>query len=510
MKKIYFRFFATTLLFTALTSTIKAQTTCDASGNLVIYTNYDGGEVNINVDVNIPNLKIGICSYEAVKVNIIGTYSANVTQVMYAGYNNSPNTSCSPNVSTTTITGVPSGIVSINFAPPVGYTNSYGYGSMICGYSCSSTTSQGGCNTSDQIAYYFTQQTGGTMRSHFLQYGCWANTTKNISSGGNCCDMPCSTPAAPTNTTAASQQLICANKTTTLSATSTGTVSWYSSPTSTLSLGTGTTYVTPSLSAGTYTYYAQAANTCSTSISRTAITVTVNPAPLIAVNSGSVCSGNSFTLVPTGASTYTFSTVTPVVGPVATTAVSAVLNSTVSGTSVQGCTNTAVSSFTVYGLPGATITPSSGNACINGGSITLTGSPAGGTYSGINVSANSFTPATTGTFTPMYSYTSTTTGCANTASTSIVVSPCTGINVHTNDQATITIYPNPGSGEFTVEMTNNSEKQIHVMDITGRLVYTTKSLQDKTPVNISFLSNGMYYIQIQSGERVETIKIMKQ
>ncbi len=347
------------------------------------------------------------------------------------------------------------------------------------------------------------------MRFQFLQYGCWAGTTKNISNGGNCCDLPCAAPSAPTNTTAASQQVICANKTTTLSATSTGTVNWYSSPTSTLSLGTGTTYITPALSAGTYTYYA-GATTCTASVSRTAITVTVNPAPLVAVNSGSVCSGNSFTLVPTGASTYTYSTVTPVVGPVATTAVSAVLNSTVAGTSAQGCTNTAVSSFTVYGLPGATITPSSGNACIHGGSITLTGSPAGGTYSGTNVSANSFTPATTGTFTPMYSYTSTTTGCSNTASTSIVVSPCTGINVHTNDQTAIHIYPNPGSGEFTVEFTNDTEKQINVMDITGRLVYTTKSLQDKTPVNISFLSNGMYYIQIQSGDRVETIKIVKQ
>ncbi|MES2134544.1 MAG: hypothetical protein V4506_19510, partial [Bacteroidota bacterium] len=118
MKKNYSRFFAAALFFTSLVSTIKAQTICNTSGNLVIYTNYDGGDVNINVDANIPNLKIGICSYEAVKVNIVGTYSANVTQVIYAGYNNSPNTNCSPNVSTTTITGVPAGIVSINFAPP--------------------------------------------------------------------------------------------------------------------------------------------------------------------------------------------------------------------------------------------------------------------------------------------------------------------------------------------------------------------------------------------------------
>lgn len=304
MKKNCLRFFAGALLSVSTMLNLKAQTVCDPSGNLVIFTNYDGGELNINVDANIPNLKIGICSYEAVKVNIAGTFSANVTQVIYAGFNNSPNTNCSPNVSTTAITGVPAGIVSINFAPPVGYSNANGYGSMICGYSCNTTSSQGGCNTADQITYYFTQQTGGTMRFQFLQYGCWAGTTKTISGGGNCCAMPCTAPPAPTNTTAAAQQLICANRTTTLSATSTGTVNWYASPSSAVSLGTGTVYVTPALSAGTYTYYAEA-STCTVSASRTAITVTVNPAPTVAVNSGSLCSGSTFTMVPTGASSYT-------------------------------------------------------------------------------------------------------------------------------------------------------------------------------------------------------------
>lgn len=509
MKKNYLRFFAGALLSVSTMSIVKAQTVCDPSGNLVIFTNYDGGELNINVDANIPNLKIGICSYEAVKVNIAGTFSANVTQVIYAGFNNSPNTNCTPNVSTTAITGVPAGIVSINFAPPVGYSNSNGYGSMICGYSCNTTSSQGGCNTADQIAYYFTQQTGGTMRFQVLQYGCWAGTTKTISGGGNCCAMPCTTPSAPTNTTAASQQLICANRTTTLSATSTGTVNWYSSPSSAVSLGTGTTYVTPVLSAGTYTYYAEA-STCTVSASRTAITVTVNPAPTVAVNSGSLCSGASFTMVPTGASSYTFSGGSAVVSPVLTGLPSVVLTNTVTGSNAQGCTNSAVSSLTVYALPVVSVTPATANACINSGSISLTGSPSGGTYSGTHVSANSFTPAATGTFTPVYSYTNPTTGCSNTASTSIVVSACTGISTFAKTTAEVSIHPNPSSGEFTVEFANGAEKQIRITDITGRTVYTTTGNQDKILVNISPLAAGTYYIRVESGNTVETIKVVKQ
>lgn len=509
MKNIYLRFLAGALCLASSVLSLKAQTVCDPSGNLVIFTNYDGGEMTIDVDANIPNLKIGICSYEAVRVNIVGTFSANVTQVIYAGYNNSPNTNCTPNVSTTSVSGVSSGIVTINFAPPAGYSNPNGYNSVICGYSCNTTSSQGGCNTPDQIAYYFTQQTGGTLRFQFLQYGCWANVTKTISGGGNCCAMPCTAPSAPTNTTAASQQVICANKTTTLNATSTGTVSWYSSPTSTLSLGTGTAYVTPALSAGTYTYYAQTTTTCGVSASRTPVTVTVNPAPTVAVNSGSVCSGKSFTMTPTGASSYTFSGGSAIISPTLTSLPSAVVMYTVTGSNAQGCTNQAVSSITVYALPSLTVTPASSMICINSSSISLTGSPSGGVFSGTHVSANSFTPAATGTFTPVYSYTAST-GCTNTASTSIVVSACTGIDQLSTTPAALSVHPNPNSGEFTVELANGFEKQIRVMDITGRLIYTSISSQDKTTVDISSLSNGMYYVQIQSDNTVETMKVVKQ
>lgn len=509
MKNIYLRLLASSLCLLSFLPETGAQTVCDPSGNLVVFTNYDGGEMTINVDVNIPNLKIGICSYEAVRVNIVGTFSANVTQVIYAGYNNSPNTNCTPNVSTTSISGVSSSIVTINFAPPAGYSNPNGYGSVICGYSCNTTSSQGGCNTADQIAYYFTQQTGGTLRFQFLQYGCWASTTKAISAGGNCCAMPCTLPSAPTNTTAASQQLICSGKSTTLSATSTGTVSWYSSPTSTMSLGTGTAYVTPSLATGTYTYYAQTTTTCGASASRTPITVTVNPSPTVAVNSGSVCSGQSFTMNPTGANTYTFSSGSSVISPVLTSLPSAVLMYTVTGTNVQACTASAVSTITVYALPGVSVTPAASTVCVNSGSISLTGAPPGGVYSGTHVSANSFTPAATGTFTPVYSYTAST-GCSNTATTSIVVSACTGLETfHANDQA-ISLYPNPHSGEFTVELANGLEKQIRLLDLTGRLIYSVSSLNDKILINMSALSDGLYYIRIQSGDRLETMKVVKQ
>lgn len=125
--------FLTTLLFAVING--HAQL-CNTNGNVVIFSNYDGGTLNINVDVNIPNLKIGIVSYEAVEINLSGTYVSNVVEVNYSGYNNSPNTNCMPNVATTVINGAGSATTNIQFAPASTYTDTDGYGSIICSYQC--------------------------------------------------------------------------------------------------------------------------------------------------------------------------------------------------------------------------------------------------------------------------------------------------------------------------------------------------------------------------------------
>lgn len=156
---------------------------CDPNGNVIIYSNYDGGILNINVDQNIPNLKIGICTYEGTTVNISGTFAGNVTAVAYAGYNAS-NAHCS-GIINTTINGVPIGITSVTLYPPATLSDPNGYSSIICAYQCN-TGNQGGCNTAGQVAHYFLTQFGGTLRFHQTQYGCWTGT-RLVSAGGNCC-----------------------------------------------------------------------------------------------------------------------------------------------------------------------------------------------------------------------------------------------------------------------------------------------------------------------------------
>lgn len=309
MKKLYKLF----LILAILISGNLSSQICNASGNLVIYSNYDGGIININCDVNIPNLKIGICTYEAAEIHIIGTFSNNVTGVIYAGYDGS-NDNCNLGVVTTTIIG--SSSQTINVYPPVGYLAFHGNGNssgMDGCHQCDTTTNSGGDNTPDEVVFYFLNAfPGSVLRSHETQYACWTPSTYNISAGGNCCIMPpnstpCVPPPAPTNVTSAANQTVCAGQTVVLAVTSTASVNWFQTPTSTPVVGTGTN-LNMNLSAGTYTFYAEAINSCSNS-PRTPVTFTVHPLPNLTVaGTPSICMGQIATLTVTGASNYTWST----------------------------------------------------------------------------------------------------------------------------------------------------------------------------------------------------------
>lgn len=83
------------------------------------------------------------------------------------------------------------------------------------------------------------------------------------------------------------------------------------------------------------------------------VTVSVNPLPTLAVSSGSICNGNSFTISPSGAISYTYSSGTNIVSPTVTSSYS------VFGVNGNGCMNSipAICQVTVYANPNITLTP---------------------------------------------------------------------------------------------------------------------------------------------------------
>jgi hypothetical protein len=159
---------------------------CNGTGNLVIYSNYDGGTLNINVDQNIPNLKIGICTYEPVQVNISGPFVGNVSQVLYAGFNsNAGNNHCGLGVFPTSISGVNPAIAQILTAPPLGFDTQHGNGQSGSGFfsgsglmvgvsgQCDTLYPAGGGNTPDEVVAYFLKNLGEELIFHNKQYNCW-------------------------------------------------------------------------------------------------------------------------------------------------------------------------------------------------------------------------------------------------------------------------------------------------------------------------------------------------
>ncbi len=181
MKKLY------ALVASLLFASASSAQICNPTGNLILFSNYDGGVLNINLNAPMgPGIKIGVCTYEGVTINISGIGASSVSAVAYAGFN-ANNAHCG-SIINTSITGTPgTSVNTITFAPPATLSNPNGNGSIICATSCNTTSSAGGCNTLDQVEDYFlTFFPGSTIFSHTVQYGCWSGT-QNVASGGTCC-----------------------------------------------------------------------------------------------------------------------------------------------------------------------------------------------------------------------------------------------------------------------------------------------------------------------------------
>ena len=167
----------------------------------------------------------------------------------------------------------------------------------------------------------------------------------------------------------------------------------------------GSSYAVPTASSVVHTQGFQTGNGAisilynpiCTSASRTSVTVTVNSVPTISVISGAICAGNSYTMVASGASTYSYTGGSAVVTPTANTSYS------VTGTSSLGCaaSNTAVSSVTVNASPSVVASTSNSMIC-SGESAVLSASTSATSYTwntGATTMSVSVSPTVTSTYT---------------------------------------------------------------------------------------------------------------
>ena len=316
---------------------------------------------------------------------------------------------------------------------------------------------------------------------------------------------------------------------------------------------------------GVYTVTATNVEGCTATASAT---VTVNPLPIVVIGGNtSICEGGSTTLTASGADTYSWST--------GDNTASATVNAfgiyTVTGTSVEGCSNTSEVTVLVSQLPVITISGEtdicageSTTLTANGGTTylwsngttdaTLTVSNAG-TYqvigyneAGCNAMAsatvNVWQPATTEfsiecsdscytwndqSYCTSGDYTQTFTaanGCDSVVTLHLTIT--VGIDDY-NLAASMTVYPNPTTGVVNVQCIMNNVQvetmEILVYDAFGRLLRSTDGVETQnfaslqtdthgssvqTQIDLSCYVPGVYFVKaVADGNVVAVRKIVK-
>lgn len=260
-------------------------------------------------------------------------------------------------------------------------------------------------------------------------------------------------------------------------------------------------FVTTPTANETYTFIAINSNSCTSVLTWP---ILVNPLPIISLAGNMVlCAGDIATITPSGASTYSWSN-----GSTAASLVIAPLpgnNYTVTGFDINGCKDIASTNFTINDLP--VLTASSSNPLICAGqSATLSVSGASAYLWSTSATASSIvvSPANTST----YSVTGTATNNCS-AVTLLVqqVSNCTGIG-HPTKTAGISIYPNPNTGTFNIELNTQGNLHVEIYNAIGERVYSAKLENGGNAVSLPG-QHGIYFYRIVEGDRnVEAGKIL--
>ncbi|MCA6364692.1 MAG: T9SS type A sorting domain-containing protein [Bacteroidetes bacterium] len=180
----------------------------------------------------------------------------------------------------------------------------------------------------------------------------------------------------------------------------------------------------------------------------------------------------------------------------------------------NGCDSVITINLTVNAIPTVTFAFTTTTICFDDAAIQCPpGIPVGGTYSGPGISGSLFTPATAGngTHSVTYTYIDPNTGCSNSASSSITVDPCSGVNEVI--EHSFNVFPNPSAGTFNVVSASDAAVLVvRLFDINGREVFSTQlnNVAAGTPVavNAGELSAGIYSMQLSSNESSASVRVV--
>ncbi len=264
--------------------------------------------------------------------------------------------------------------------------------------------------------------------------------------------------------------------------------------------GTNSISVTGTGNNGTISVIAE--NSCGSSAPSTPVTVTINQNPVLTIVEGdfSVCPGEQVTLEASGADTYSWTggveNATPFTPTTSTTYTVTAINT------ATGCSSELSQAVTVNPVPNPTITSSLPSPFCTGENVTLTGNPAGGTFSVTTgdasaLTGNTFNAATQGSWVIEYDVTNAQ-GCSGSETINLSTNCTVSLNQLSLENV-LTIYPNPTTGQFTITSELNEGGELQIFNQAGQLVYK-KSLENlkENKIEIKDLTSGYYNLQVVS------------
>ncbi|PBQ31877.1 hypothetical protein CNR22_08870 [Sphingobacteriaceae bacterium] len=258
---------------------------------------------------------------------------------------------------------------------------------------------------------------------------------------------------------------------------------------------------TPSAS-GSYTLSGVGSNSCSGTLVKQFV---VNPLPALNLYAipETLCIGETSTLTGTGANSYSWST--GATGSAITLTPATTATYAVTGTNVYSCSTTLTKTVTVNPVPVITASSSSTLVC-SGENVVLT-AVGGSSYqwnTGSTSSSISVNPMATTV------YTITGSNAQNCSAKTVItqsVSECTSLS-EKNLNEVYTIYPNPATTELSISFPGETTVGVKIINALGAVVMEERNYTATSALNISKLSNGIYFVQITSGTKQSLKKII--
>jgi hypothetical protein len=167
--------------------------------------------------------------------------------------------------------------------------------------------------------------------------------------------------------------------------------------------------------------------------------------------------------------------------------------------------------------PAVTLTGLNSSYSFTDGQVTLTGTPAGGTFGGTGVTGNTFSPSVAGIGGPYavsYTYTDNSTGCPGTATVMVTVLDTASEIFAITGLSGFSISPNPNNGTFELSISSsiNQKLDLHLTNVIGQKVFEEKGFMVngvlKKQIRLTSVAKGVYQLTLTTGGKQQVSKLV--